>query len=346
MTKPLLEALNGNPQAVPPVWLMRQAGRYLPEYRETRSRAKNFLEFCYTPELAATATLQPIERFGMDGAVIFSDILVVPDALGQPIAFVEGKGPVLEPLQDTGAVARLETNTIRDRLAPVYDVLRMVSEELPEKVALIGFAGAPWTIATYMIEGGSSRDFARAKRWAYEDPDGFARLTGILVDVISEHLSAQVEAGAEVLQVFDSWAGILPEDAFRRWSIAPIAEIVTRVREKHPQVPIIGFPNRAGVMYEAFTCETGVDAVSIDASVPLCWARDVLQPQACVQGNLDPVALLTGGAAMHDAARKIVAALKGGPHVFNLGHGVLPATPPEHVAELVACVRESAERDS
>lgn len=341
-TKPLLKALQGERLDTPPIWLMRQAGRYLPEYRAIRAKARDFLDFCYTPELAAEATLQPIQRFGLDGAIMFSDILVIPDALGRTVQFVEGKGPVLEPLDGADAVARLSADRIEVHLAPVYDGLRAVAKALPGETTLIGFAGAPWTIATYMVEGGSSKEFARAKAWAYGDPGGFARLIDMLVDGVSRHLVAQVAAGAEALQVFDSWAGVLPEDAFWRWSIAPIAEIVRRVKEACPGVPVIGFPNRAGVMYRAFVEETGVDAVSIDTMVPCAWAAKELQPRSCVQGNLDPILLATGGEPMRTAARNICRQLSAGPHVFNLGHGVLPWTPPDHVADLVACVRHGA----
>lgn len=337
--KPLIEALQGKHLKVPPVWLMRQAGRYLPEYRKTRSGARDFLNFCYTPELAVEATLQPIRRFAMDGAIIFSDILVIPDALGQEVAFVEGKGPVLVPLESPESVNGLSLEPMPQHLQPVYEALSAVKGELPPETTLIGFAGAPWTIATYMIEGGSSKDFARAKSWAYGDPNGFARLINLLVDAISNHLIAQVSAGAEVLQIFDSWAGVLPEAAFRQWTIKPIKEIIARVKAVHPDVPIIGFPNRAGVMYAAFSTETGVDAVSIDASVPLGWAASELQSQVTVQGNLDPIALLTGGSALKDAADTILSGLKNGAHVFNLGHGVLPPTPPDHVAQLVDHLR-------
>jgi uroporphyrinogen decarboxylase len=337
--KPLIEALQGKRLKVPPVWLMRQAGRYLPEYRKTRSGARDFLNFCYTPALAVEATLQPIRRFAMDGAIIFSDILVIPDALGQEVAFVEGKGPVLVPLESPESVSGLSLEPMPQHLQPVYEALSAVKGELPPETTLIGFAGAPWTIATYMIEGGSSKDFARAKSWAYGDPNGLARLIDLLVDAISNHLIAQVSAGAEVLQIFDSWAGVLPEAAFRQWTIKPIKEIITRVKAVHPDVPIIGFPNRAGVMYAAFSIETGVDAVSIDASVPLGWAADELQSKVTVQGNLDPIALLTGGSALKDAADTILSGLKNGAHIFNLGHGVLPPTPPDHVAQLVDHLR-------
>ena len=342
MSKPLIEALKGEVFDVPPIWLMRQAGRYLPEYRELRSKARDFLHFCYTPDMAIEATLQPIRRFGLDAAIIFSDILVIPDAMGQPVAFKEGKGPVLEALADPSAVGKLSVNAVVERLVPVYEALAGVKAGLPQDVALIGFCGAPWTLATYMVEGGSSKDFARIKSWAYGDREGFQKLIDMLVEATSAHLVAQVEAGAEALQIFDSWAGVLPDKAFWDWSIKPIKTIVERVKATCPGVPIIGFPNRAGVLYEPFARETGVDAISIDASVPCDWAARALQRNVTVQGNLDPVMLITGGKPMEEAARAICAKLNEGAFVFNLGHGVLPSTPPDHVAALVDCVRDKS----
>lgn len=338
--KLLIRALNGEVNTVPPIWLMRQAGRYLPEYREVRSKAADFMAFCYTPELAVEATLQPIRRFGLDAAIIFSDILVVPDALGQNVGFVEGKGPVLDALAKPSDIDRLRLEGVVDRLGPVYEAIAGVKRDLPAGTALIGFCGAPWTLATYMIEGGSSRDFAKVKRWAYGDPTSFARLVEILVEGCARHLIAQVKAGAEVLQIFDSWAGVLPDTAFWQWSIKPIKAITEKVKAACPGIPVIGFPKSAGVLYEPFARETGVDAVSIDPSVPCDWAARALQRNVTVQGNLDPIMLLTGGEAMETAARAICAKLNQGPFVFNLGHGIVPATPPDHVARLVDCVRD------
>jgi uroporphyrinogen decarboxylase len=337
--KLLLDALHGYARTQPPVWLMRQAGRYLPEYRALRAEASSFLEFCYRPDLAVEATLQPIRRFGMDGAILFSDILVVPDALGQRVAFVEGQGPVLEAIGDARAVARLETATVVERLAPVYEAVRRLVRALPSEVTLIGFAGAPWTVATYMVEGGGSRDFARVKRWAFAAPDDFQRLIDILVEVTAAHLCAQLEAGAHAVQLFDSWAGVLPEPAFRRWCIAPVRAVVERVKARQAGAPVIAFPRGAGVLYAGYAAATGADAVSIDSAVPLDWARRSVQTEAVVQGNLDPVMLLAGGQAMADEVVRIREALGGGPFVFNLGHGVLPDTPPDHVAALVRLIR-------
>lgn len=335
MTKPLLHALKGEPVDRIPVWLMRQAGRYLPEYREIRSRAPDFLKFCYSPELAVEVTLQPIQRFGFDGAIIFSDILVIPDALGQKVWFEPGRGPVLEALKDPGDVAQLAGKPVTEYLAPVYDAIRGTSAELPSDVAMIGFAGAPWTVASYMIEGGSSKDFSKLKSWAYSAPDGLAALIDILVTAIAEHLVAQIEAGAEAVQIFDSWAGVLPEDAFETWCVNPIRRIVSEIKAAHPETPVIVFPNRAGFFYERIADTCGADAVSIDAMVPLGFARDILQKKVCVQGNLDPLLLVAGGDAMVGGTRHILDTLGSGPFVFNLGHGIVPQTPPDNVGALV-----------
>jgi uroporphyrinogen decarboxylase len=314
---------------------MRQAGRYLPEYMEIRSKAPDFLKFCYSPDLAVKVTLQPVTRFGLDGAIIFSDILVIPDALGQKVGFEPGRGPVLEALSGPEAISALSRETLCADLAPVYEAIGEVSRNLPADVTMIGFAGAPWTIASYMIEGGSSKDFAKLKSWAYGAPEGLAHLFDLLVASIADHLCAQIEAGAEVVQIFDSWAGVLPEQAFEEWSLKPISEIVSRVKKAHPDVPIIAFPNRAAFYYERIARDSGADAVSIDATVPLDYARDVLQKAACVQGNLDPIMLVQGGSPMIDATRRILETLAPGPFVFNLGHGIVPQTSPDHVAVLV-----------
>lgn len=340
--KSLLRALAGEALAVPPIWLMRQAGRYLPEYRALRTKAPDFLSFCLMPELAAEATLQPIRRFAFDAAIVFSDILVVPYALGQRVGFREGEGPSLEALTGESDIRKLEPNRAIERIAPVQETLRQVRTALPKDVALIGFAGAPWTVATYMVEGGTSRDFIRTKRWAFSDPTGFAALIDRLVSTTTDYLLGQIEAGAEAIQLFDSWAGVLPEAEFRRWVIEPTARITSTLKARYPSVPIIGFPRGAGVLYEAYTEDSGVDAVSLDSAVPLAWAREHLQARHTVQGNLDPVLLLTGGPAMAAAVRGIVTALRGRPFVFNLGHGILPETPPEHVTALVEHVRGGA----
>jgi uroporphyrinogen decarboxylase len=340
--KRLLRALRGAPVDRAPFWFMRQAGRYLPEYREIRARAKNFLAFCYSPALAAEATVQPIRRFGMDAAIIFSDILVIPDALGQRVDFESGHGPALEALVGDGDLARLSASRQRTRLSPVYDALALTKTKLDKNTALIGFAGAPWTIACYMIEGSGSATFAKAKSWVYRQPERMAKLVDLLVAAISDHLIAQVEAGAEALQIFDSWAGVLPEREFERWSVAPTGRIVANVKSACPDVPIIGFPNRCGAMIGRYARLTAVDCVQIDSGTPVAWARDEVPSGTALQGNLDPQLLVAGGGAMIDEARRIRDALSGGPFVFNLGHGIVPETPPDHVAALSALLRGEA----
>ncbi len=340
--KPLLRALRHERTETPPIWLMRQAGRYLPEYRKLRAEVGGFLDLCYAPSLAAEVTLQPVRRFELDAAILFSDILVIPDALGQEVNFREGIGPVLDPIVDEAGIARLSLDGMTERLAPVYQAAAKVADTLPRETALIGFAGAPWTVAAYMIEGRGSRDFAKAKRWALTRPDAFGRLIDILVEATIAHLSAQIAAGAEAVQIFDSWAGALPAGAFDRWSIAPTVEIVRGLREARPDVPVIGFPRGCGLRAVEYAERTAVSAVSIDSAMPAGWAQDRLQPRWTVQGNLDPVLLVAGGRAMTDEVMRLKGALGGGPWVFNLGHGVTPDTPPDHVAELVALVRGKA----
>lgn len=335
--KPLLQALAGKVQSPPPFWLMRQAGRYLPEYRELRASAGGFLDLCLTPDLAAEATLQPIRRFGMDAAILFSDILVVPLALGQEVDFREGEGPVLAPVRQAADLAALDPRHIRPRLSPVYEAIGRVRRALPAKTALIGFAGAPWTLATYMVEGGTSRDFAEVRAFA-ADPE-FERLVALLVESVAAHLIAQIDAGAEAVQVFDSWAGLLSGADFRRLVIAPTAEIVRRVKAKHPLIPIIGFPRGVGEHYPTYVRQTGVDAVSLDQNVDVSWAAREIQPLCPVQGNLDPQILVAGGERLRADVRTILAAFAKRPFVFNLGHGVVPETPVEHVAELAALIR-------
>jgi uroporphyrinogen decarboxylase len=330
--KRLLRALSGDTMDRPAWWLMRQAGRYLPEYRALRANAGSFVEFCRSPALAAEATLQPIRRFGMDAAILFSDILLVAAALGQRLDYGDD-GPVLEPLDPVGGVARLRPSGVA-ALAPVYETVRLARAALAPEVALIGFAGAPWTVATYMVEGGSSRDFRATKSWAYRDPSGFGALLDLLVDVTVAYLAGQIDAGADAVQLFDSWAGVLPENEFARWVIAPTRAIAGRLRERFPHVPIIGFPRDAGLLYERYAAESGVDVLAIDTVVPLTFARERLQVRLPLQGNLDPVALLAGGAALEREVGRIRGALGTGPFVFNLGHGILPQTPPEHVAAL------------
>jgi uroporphyrinogen decarboxylase len=336
----LIRALRGERVSPPPVWLMRQAGRYLPEYRKLRGSVGGFVELCLTPELAAEVTLQPVRRYAMDAAILFSDILIVPYGLGQRLEFVEGEGPVLEPVRATAELGRLSLSDFGERVGRVYETVRRVRSALPEGVTLIGFAGAPWTVASYMVEGGGTREFARVKRFAFADPDGFAALIATIEEATVEYLLGQVAAGAQALQLFDSWAGVLAEADFRRWVIEPTRRIVERVRARHPETPIIGFPRGAGLMYPAYVEEIGVDAVGLDTTVPL-EAAAALQRVKPVQGNLDPQLLVVGGTELDRGIDAILAALGEGPFVFNLGHGIVPNTPPEHVARLVERVRSS-----
>jgi uroporphyrinogen decarboxylase len=338
--KPLLDAIHGMPVAHPPFWLMRQAGRYLPEYRAIRARSPNFVELCLTPDLAAEITLQPVRRFGMDGAIIFSDILLVPYALGQELRFEPTGGPKLAPIRDAAALARLSQAIDLDILAPVYEALRLVRREMPAETTLIGFAGAPWTLATYAVGGGKDRSFAAVRDWAATDPAGFGRLIELLAEAVVAHLGQQIEAGAEVVQLFDSWAGaVTGEDDFRRWIVAPTRRIVDAVRARFPDVPIIGFPRGIGARYPDYARLSGCDVVSIDTMTDLALVRDELQSIVVVQGNLDPTLLVTGGAALEAGVREILIALGGGRLIFNLGHGVLPETPPAHVAALAEMLR-------
>ncbi len=336
--KPLLRALAGETLERPPWWLMRQAGRYLPEYRALRARASGFVEFCLNPVLASEATLQPVRRFGMDAAILFADILLVPYAMGQKVEFGED-GPILEPIIEGAGIATLSGNEFSS-LDPIYETVRRCRAELPVETALIGFVGSPWTVATYMVEGGASRDFRRVKAWAYRDPQGFGALIELIVDATVAYLSGQIRAGADAVQLFDSWAGILSEAGFERWVIEPTRSITDRLKQLFPGIPVIGFPRGAGLFYERYVAETGVDAVGIDTVVSGTFARERLQGRVAVQGNLDPVALLVGGAAMEEEVRAIRGALGGGPFIFNLGHGVLPQTPPENVAALAQLLAE------
>lgn len=332
----LVATLNGAHCDRPPFWFMRQAGRYLPEYRALRARVPDFLSFCLNPELCVEATLQPLRRFGMDAAILFSDILVVPYALGQGVAFREGEGPVLDPCRDATARQVLEDGEDRllERLAPVFTTVRELRRCLPADTALIGFAGAPWTVATYMVEGKATRDFAEIKALAYARPDELQRLIDLLVRASIAYLDAQVAAGAEIIQLFDSWAGVLSEREFERWAVGPVKTIVTALKQRHPGLKVIGFPRAAGVLTRDYAVRTGVDAVGIDWTIPLDWAATVLQPQAVVQGNLDPRLVVVGGAPMREEALRILQQLGSGRLIFNLGHGLVPETNPAHVAEL------------
>jgi len=335
-----LDALAGQTGPRPPFWFMRQAGRYLPEYREIRAQADGFLDLCYTPERAARVTLQPIERFRPDAAILFSDILVIPDAIGQEVGFVEGTGPLITPVTGGADLAKLDPGKTLDHLAPVFETVSRVRAELPDDVALIGFAGAPWTVATYMVEGGSSRDFNAIKSWAVRERADFAAMMDILVASTTDYLVAQVEAGAQALQLFDTWAGAVPAGDFDDWVISPTARIVAGVKARRPDVPIIGFARGVGDRLESYIRGTGVDAVGLDASMTASEAAARIQPICPVQGNLDPAYLMVGGAEMERAAREILDGLGAGPFVFNLAHGIHKDTPFAHVERLAEIIRE------
>ncbi|HRJ69175.1 MAG TPA: uroporphyrinogen decarboxylase [Beijerinckiaceae bacterium] len=334
-----LETLHGASGSPPPVWLMRQAGRYLPEYREIRTRAKSFLEFCYTPDLAIEATLQPIRRFGFDAAILFADILVVPDALGQTVRFMEGEGPRLEPLVDDKGFEFLHRKIDLARLAPVMSTIRGVRAALAPDKALIGFCGAPWTVATYMVAGRGTPDQKPARMLAYRKPQLFARLIDRLVDASVDYLAEQFSAGVDCVQIFDSWAGVLPELEFERWSLEPTRRIVEKLRQRVPGAAVIGFPRGASSQLVQYAAETGVNAVGVDTAVNMGFvARDVPKNVA-VQGNLDPLVLIAGGEALDRAVDVILDSTRGRPHIFNLGHGILPETPIAHVERLLKRIR-------
>ena len=337
--KPFLEVLSGRRQPVPPLWMMRQAGRYLPEYREVRAKAGGFLELCFTPEYAAEVTLQPIRRFNFDAAVIFSDILVIPYALGRAVRFEAGEGPRLDPLDTPDKVGTLSSTGDFAKLEPVFEVLRRVRRELDPAIALIGFCGAPWTVATYMVAGQGTPDQAPARLMAYRHPEAFARIIDVLVDSSIQYLLGQLKAGADVLQIFDTWAGILPPREFARWSIEPTRRIVQGVRAKVPDAKIIGFPRSAGTLLPGYVAATSVDGVSIDWAQDPAFIREHVQSRVAIQGNLDPLALIAGGAALDTAIDDVLANYAKGPLIFNLGHGIEKETPIAHVEQMVRRVR-------
>jgi uroporphyrinogen decarboxylase len=335
--KPLLHVLRGGKTEHIPIWLMRQAGRYLPEYRALRAAKGGFLALVQDPDAAAEITLQPVRRFGFDGAILFSDILIVPYALGQDLAFEAGEGPRLAPPLLDAAIGRLEA--LPERLLPIYLTVENVKAALPAETTLIGFAGSPWTVATYMVSGQGSRDQAGARALGYADPGAFAVLLGAIETMTIDYLSGQIEAGAEAVQLFDSWAGSLAPAQFEQWVIAPTARIVSRLKSRHPDVPVIGFPKGAGAKLPGYARETGVDALGLDETVDPVWAARELPPSLPLQGNLDPLALLAGGGALESAVSRILSALDGRPHIFNLGHGIVKETPIAHVEQLLALVR-------
>ena len=344
LNKPILRVLAGERLPKPPIWLMRQAGRYLPEYRAIRQQAETFLELCFNPRLAAEITLQPIRRFGFDAAILFSDILVVPHALGQRVSFESGEGPRLDALAEPDDLRRLNGEISHDVLAPIYETVARVKEQLPEQVALLGFCGAPWTVATYMIAGRGSADQSVARLFAYRHPKAFAELIEVLVRSSISYLAKQFEAGVDAVQVFDSWAGVLPRDEFQKWCIEPMAKIAAGLRREVPGAKIIGFPRGAGTELPGDLVEVSVDAISLDWTIELGFARREVQKLRPVQGNLDPLALLAGATALDRAVDSITQAFSDGPFIFNLGHGVLPDTPVENVARLVERVRGWATR--
>jgi uroporphyrinogen decarboxylase len=339
-TKPILEVLSGNRQKVPPVWFMRQAGRYLPEYRAVRERAGSFLKLCFTPDLAAEITLQPIRRFGFDAAILFSDILVVPHALGRRVSFETGEGPRLEPL-DISDIGALPTEADAAILVPVYEAVRLVKRKLPPRVALLGFCGAPWTVATYMIAGRGTPDQAPARTFAYREPEAFARLIEILIGVSSHYLVEQIRAGAEAVQIFDTWAGVLPPREFERWCVAPVRKMAVNVRREIPDAKIIGFPRGCGASLATYLDQVPVNAVGLDWAADPAFVHEHVRGRAAVQGNLDPLVLLAGGEALDRAIDDVLANYAEGPFIFNLGHGILPETPVMHVEQTLQRIRLS-----
>ncbi|WP_284778234.1 uroporphyrinogen decarboxylase [Agrobacterium sp. lyk4-40-TYG-31] len=333
----VIKVLNGETLGPPPIWLMRQAGRYLPEYRETRKAAGSFLDLCYNPELATEVTLQPIRRFGLDAAILFSDILVIPDALNRNVSFTEGKGPAMD-LIDPAGIAALRGDNILPHLAPVFETVKRLRQELPSETTLLGFCGAPWTVATYMIAGHGTPDQAPARLFGYQHPQAMETLLAFLADVSADYLVAQLDAGADAVQIFDSWAGVLGEKEFEDFAVKPVARIIASVRARRPGAKIIAFAKGAGILLKDYRQKTGADAIGLDWSVPLSFARE-LQKDGPVQGNLDPMRMVAGGRALEDGIDAILNCLANGPLIFNLGHGITPQADPENVARLVSRVR-------
>ncbi|WP_152046454.1 uroporphyrinogen decarboxylase [Aureimonas psammosilenae] len=335
----LIQVLEGERLTPPPIWLMRQAGRYLPEYRETRGKAGGFLDLCYNPDLACEVTLQPIRRFGFDASILFSDILVIPDALGRNLRFVEGEGPRLTPITEE-EIGKLDPSRGEEHLRPVIEAVRRIRDSLPDETALIGFCGAPWTVATYMIAGRGTPDQAPSRLFAYRAPDVMDQLLATLADMSADYLLRQLEAGADCVQIFESWGGVLEENSFRRFSILPTKRIVERVRARRPDAKVIGFAKGAGALLEAYKRETGVDAVGLDWTVPREVGQRLQEQGTAVQGNLDPLRLVAGGRALNEGVDAVLDAFGQGPLVFNLGHGITPDAPLAHVEALVRRVRD------
>lgn len=345
MTKPgdrkVMKVLAGETVFPPPIWLMRQAGRYLPEYRQTRASANGFLDLCYTPDLAVEVTLQPIRRFGFDAAILFSDILVIPDALDRNVRFVEGQGPLMDSISPDG-ISNLDGSRLHEHLSPVYETVERLRKELPEETTLLGFCGAPWTVATYMIAGRGTPDQTPARLFAMRHPEAFEKLLHVLTDLSADYLIAQIDAGADAVQIFDSWAGVLSEEDFARYSVKPVKRIVARINRERPGVPVIGFAKGAGTLLQNYRSETGVNCVGLDWTVPASLAQDI-QKGGAVQGNLDPLRMVAGGAALDHGVDGVLETLGQGPLIFNLGHGITPQADPENVTRLVERVRSSAQ---
>lgn len=342
MTKLLLRALAGETLPTPPIWMMRQAGRYLPEYRATRAQAGDFLSLCYNPELAAEVTLQPIRRYGFDAAILFADILLIPQALGADLWFVTGEGPRLSTVTGAADLSRLKpVDDIDARLEPIYQTLRILRDELPRETALIGFAGAPWTVATYMVAGRGTKDQGPAHLLKDKDRATFTALIDRITEATIHYLSRQIDAGAEVVKLFDSWAGSLKGRDFDDFALAPTARIIAALKERHPDVPIIAFPREAGARYVGFAKATGADCVALDNSVSAEWAARAVQVDGCVQGNMAPHHMVTGGPELVAEAQRITRALRSGPHIFNLGHGITPDADPDNVVRMIEAVRSA-----
>jgi uroporphyrinogen decarboxylase len=336
--KLMVRSLNGETLKRPPFWFMRQAGRYLPEYRKIREKSKDFLNFCYTPDLAVEATLQPIRRYQMDAAILFCDILVVPDALGQKVNFIEGRGPILEPLRTLADIRKLSREMFHSHLASVYETISILAKEIPKETALIGFSGAPWTVGVYMVEGRGGTNCSKILKWAKEEPENFQILIDLLTDITADYLIHQIKSGAEIIQIFDSWSGVLNEDNFRRWSINPMKKILAKIKKIYPDVPVIGFPRNVGPLAENYVRETNLDGVSLDENISVDWISKTLQPLVTVQGNLDNKILVSGGKKLDREVLKILKSLSGGPFIFNLGHGILPQTPPDNVGRITELI--------
>jgi uroporphyrinogen decarboxylase len=341
MKSPLMRVLDGEAVWPPPVWLMRQAGRYLPEYKALRASTAGFVDLCLTPTKAAEVTLQPIRRFGFDAAILFSDILMLPYALGQGLSFVEGEGPMLPPIRDAAGLAALDPAQVEARIAPILETVGRVRAALGPETALIGFAGSPWTVVSYMVEGQGSRDFAEVRGLAYRDPALFAELVSMVTQSTITYLAAQIEAGADAVMLFDSWAGVLPPTQFRRYVIEPTRVIAAALRERFPAVPVIGFARLAGAMLAEYAAATGVQAVGVDTSADPVQVARMVPSTTALQGNIDPLSVVAGGAAMAGEAQSVLDAWRGRPFIFNLGHGIVPHTPPEHVGALVRMLRDA-----